>query len=467
MKPFSGLKAAQLIVPLVCAALAGCHSRSEMIVAAKSPATNEYHGVQVIDEYQWLENSADPDVRRWTTEQNQRSRAALDSLPTRPYLEDRLIRLLSERSPNYSSLTWRKAKLFLLKFEPPAQQPVLITLTSVTNVESEKIILDPSQLSTNGTTAIDWFVPSLDGKLVAISLSQNGSENGTLYVYESETGQKLADAIPRVHGPTAGGSAAWNGDGTGLFYTRYPRKGERPEADLSFYQQVYFHKLGTPEEQDRYELGKDFPRIAEIRLESQVDGQYLLATMANGDGGDYAHYVRASSGEWRHITRFDDQIKHAEFGRDPLYIEYGKDDALYLLSRKDAPNGKILRFPFAEAELSKARTVFPEGTNVIQAFRPSASGLYIALMHGGPSELLYKDYFEKTNRIIRGTLERVSASLQELVLAHGDEILFRTVTYTEPYAWWHYNPTSDRDRVQFTALVGKSPASFSDVEAVR
>src|SRR5882762_11242481 len=126
MKPFSGLTAAQLIASLVCVVLAGCHSRSEVTVATKPAATNEYHGVQVVDPYQWLENSVDPDVQRWTHEQNQRSRAALDNLPTRPYIADRLTHLLTERSANYSSLTWRKGKLFLLKFEPPAQQPVLI-----------------------------------------------------------------------------------------------------------------------------------------------------------------------------------------------------------------------------------------------------------------------------------------------------------------------------------------------------
>ena len=81
---------------------------------------------------------------------------------------------------------------------------------------------------------------------VAVSLSENGSESGSLHIFETATGRRRADVIPRVHGPTAGGSAAWRADGTGLFYTRYPRQGERAEADLSFYQQVYFHKLDTP-----------------------------------------------------------------------------------------------------------------------------------------------------------------------------------------------------------------------------
>ncbi len=162
---------------------------------------------------------------------------------------------------------------------------MLTTLGSLTNLDSEKVILDPNRLSPNGTTTIDWYVPSPDGTEVAVSLSQNGSEEGTLHIYETATGQPRPDVIPRVQAPTAGGSAAWNADGSGLFYTRYPHQGERPDGELSFYQQVYFHKLGTATEQDTYELGKEFPRIAEIDLRASQDGRHLLATVANGDGG--------------------------------------------------------------------------------------------------------------------------------------------------------------------------------------
>ena len=74
----------------------------------------------------------------------------------------------------------------------------------------------------------------------------------------------MGEAVPRVNYGTAGGSLAWDADGTGFFYTRYPREGERPAADLDFYLQVYHHRIGSPAADDRYEIGKDFPRIAEI-----------------------------------------------------------------------------------------------------------------------------------------------------------------------------------------------------------
>src|SRR6266545_4483206 len=164
-----------------------------------------------------------------------------------------------------------------MKFQPPKQQPVLVTLASADDLKSEKVVLDPNLLDTKGTTAIDWFVPSLDGKYVAMSLSKGGSEDGTLHFYETATGKALADTIAHVQYPTAGGSAAWNADGSGVYYTRFPRKGERPDADLNFYQQIYFHRLGTPDSADRYELGREFPRIAEIELLMREDGRWLLA----------------------------------------------------------------------------------------------------------------------------------------------------------------------------------------------
>ena len=71
--------------------------------------------------------------------------------------------------------------------------------------------------------AIDFFVPSRDGKLVAVSLSEGGSEEGTLHIYEVATGKKLPDTIVRVSYPTAGGDLVWDETNAGFFYTRYPR----------------------------------------------------------------------------------------------------------------------------------------------------------------------------------------------------------------------------------------------------
>ncbi len=87
-------------------------------------------------------------------------------------------------------------------------------------------------------------------------------------------------------------------------------------------------------DQDRFELGHDLPRIAEIALETRKDGRYTLATVANGDGGEFAHFLRGSDGHWRQLTKFSDQIPQ---------VAFGEDEALYFVSRQDAPRGKVLR----------------------------------------------------------------------------------------------------------------------------
>jgi len=138
--------------------------------AGKPAATNEYHGVKVVDPFQWLENFSDPGVQEWSRAQNQRARALLDKSAVRPYIEDSLVRLMTEPSTNYYGFQSRGGKLFFLKFQPPAQQPLLILLGTLTNLASERILVDPNKLSETGAVSIDWYVPSLDGKTIAVSL---------------------------------------------------------------------------------------------------------------------------------------------------------------------------------------------------------------------------------------------------------------------------------------------------------
>src|SRR5438128_4245492 len=193
----------------------------------KNPVMDEYQGVKVEDPYQWLEKDDDPAIKAWSDAQNRRTRAYLDKLPDRAAIEKQLTEWYAKTSPTYSSLVSRPGILFAMKFQPPKQQPMLVTLASVDDLKSEKVVLDPNVLDAKGTTAIDGFVPSPDGKYVAVSLSKGGSDDGTLYFYETATGKARPDRIAHVQYPQAGGSAAWNADGSGVYYARFPRQSER------------------------------------------------------------------------------------------------------------------------------------------------------------------------------------------------------------------------------------------------
>ena len=424
------------------------------VPAPRQPVTNVYHGVAVVDDYQWLEDAGAPAVREWTRLQNERTQAYFARLPYRDGIAQQLMQLRGEESAGYFDLQERKGRMFALRFKPPAQQPVLVRLSSLAAPALWRTVFDPNAYNTNGTTTIDWYLPSPDGRVVAVSLSEGGSEQGTLHFFEVDTGKALADEIPRVQFPTGGGSAAWTAaDGSGILYTRYPHPGERPEADVDFYQQVWFHRLGAPVADDQYAIGKDFPRIAEIALDASEDGQWILASVANGDGGDFAHYLRDAAGQWQQLTRFEDGIKQVKFGRN---------GALYLLSLKNAPRGKVLRLSLGTLDLAKATATVPEGRGVVQEFAPCDHGLYVANLLGGPSELLY--YARGSNRARQIPILPVS-SVSGLDSWHGDDVVFGNVSYLNPFAWFTYDLSANA--VRRTALYMTSPADFGDIEVVR
>ena len=432
----------------------------------KKPVTDEYHGVKVVDEYRWLEESGSPAVKAWTDAQNEHTRALLDALPERAGIEAQLTALYSMDTPSHSGLVPRPGRLFALKFQPPKQQRLLVMLASADDLDSEKVVLDPNELEPKGQVAMDWFVPSPDGKLLAVCLSEHGSEEGTLHFYRTDTGEHLPDRIPRVQYPTGGGSAAWTPDGKAVFYTRYPHPGEKPEADLNFFQQIYFHKLGTPESADVYSAGRDFPRIAEIQLDTSRDDRWLLASVANGDGGEYAHYVRdlqaGDAATWRQVTRFEDGVKEAAIGCDSASI--------FLRSVKDAPRGKVLRLSLDPSKtLKDAEVIVPESDAVVESLAPTATCLFVTDLIGGPSRLRQFDLDGKNMRAV--ALPAAAGVVQVVALEDrpdDDRILFRETSFVAPSVWFSYNPLSKTEpKPVKTALFNTSPVDFSDIEAVR
>jgi prolyl oligopeptidase len=419
--------------------------------AAKRPVNDTYHGVTVTDDYRWLENASDPAVKAWSDAQNSSARKYLDALPARAAAYDELKKLYAKQSVRYSGLTYRRGILFAMKTQPPKEQPALVTLKSADDPASERMIVDPNQIDAKGGTEIDFYQPSLDGRYVAVSLSTGGSESGDVHVYEAATGRALADVIPRVNGGTAGGGLTWNADASGFYYTRYPHAGERPAPDLDFYQQVYFHRLGTKPETDAYSLGKDFPRIAEIALDTSEDGKYILARMANGDGGEFAHYLLGPSGQWTQVTRLADEVSVAAFGRDGF---------LYLLSRRDALMGKVMRVPLIRPNLAEAKTIVPESKVAIQDIEPAATRLYVVDQTGGPSEVRV---FSLDGKAMGSIALPPVSSVRGVVRTKADEVLVNTATYLTPPAWFRF----DGNKLTATALKETAAADFSDCEVVR
>jgi prolyl oligopeptidase len=428
-------------------------SHAKLPPTPKVPVVDTLWGTSIPDDYRWLEDASAPAVKSWSEAQNGYARGWLDSRPGVADIRARVAWIQRANPPQFHDLTPAAGgkALFAIESQPPKQQPFLVALVSVDDVASARVIVDPNTLDPSGGTAIDWAIPSHDGSRIAVSMSKGGSESGDVHVYDAATGKELGDVVPRVNGGTAGGSVAWNADGSGFWYTRYPRTGERPAADLDFYQQVYYHRIGTATAQDSYTIGKEFPKIAEIRLDSGNDGKRLLVDVSNGDGGEHGYFL-LSEGNWTHLAHFADRVVGARFGGD---------GAVYVESLYGSPKGRILRVAADAPDIDAATVVIPEGDGAISSFVATKSHLYVATVEGGPSHLRVSALDGSgTTELHVGDV----AAVDELVALGDDAIAYRRESYTEPAAFFQVAGAAEPVP---TALKIESKVDFSDVEVTR
>jgi prolyl oligopeptidase len=426
----------------------------------KADVTDKYDGdVVVTDSYRWLEKTDDK-THQWSQAQDKRTRRYIDGLPFRKPIFERLMKQTAATSSSYYGLHAVGDKLFAMYSQPPKQQPMIALLTDAADPKDARVIVDPNAINPKGATAIDWFVPSPDGKYVAVSMSDNGSEDGSVHVFDVATGKQLKEIIPLVQYPTGGGSLAWRADGSGFWYTRYPGA-DRPAEEQHFYQKIHYHKLGDDPAKDAYVLGKDFPKVAEIALDNHQNSKYVIATVANGDGGEYAHYVIGPGDSIRQVTRFEDKIVAAAIG---------PDDAMYLVSRKDAPRGKLLKLPVSDLDLSHAKEIVPQSDAVIQQTGEfngapvvvTKNALYVSELVGGPSRVAMFDHDGKP----LGELPLPGvAAVDELESVPDGTLLYTVKTYLKPPYFQRYDEASGK--AVPTKLAQTSPVTFDDVEVVR
>jgi prolyl oligopeptidase len=421
-------------------------------------------GVKVADPYRWLENWSDPKVVAWSDAENVRTRSYLD-LPTRGATKDRLTKLIKATSPSYSSLYARGSRVFAIYSDPAKQQPILVTLNASADPKSRVVLLDPNAIDPKGLTAIDWFVPSADGTKVAISISKNGSEDGTLHVFDVGSRKEIDTPIPRVQYGTAGGSLAWTQDGKKFWYTRYPGA-EAPQSEQHFNIQVYFHTIGGDAKKDPVVLGKaeGLERVSEVFLSNRFNRPSIMAMVQRGDGNIWAFYVLPEGAKPMQVGTYADQV---------VYATIGPDDAIFGISRKNSSNGKVVKLkpPFSKEGLASADVIVPESNVAILSggaegnepdLNLTKDRLFVRDIVGGPNQVRVFGLDGKPEGKL--PLPDVSGNSEIESLANGD-VLFDVTTYLRPryYSAWH----PDTGKSEETALKVTSPINFSDAEVVR
>jgi prolyl oligopeptidase len=199
--------------------------------------TDVLHGEALSDLYRWLEDGDNAEVRAWTEQQNALTESYLAAFPGRSRVRARLDALLAIGAISVPTPT--HGRYFYQRRDGRQNQPVLYVRDGVDG--ADRVAVDPNAHAAAGTTALDWYYPSDDGRLLAYGRSENGSEQSVLHVLDLDTGQTLPERIAR----TRAAALAWLPDGSGFSYTRYPAPDEVPEGEEHYHRSIFFHRLGT------------------------------------------------------------------------------------------------------------------------------------------------------------------------------------------------------------------------------
>jgi prolyl oligopeptidase len=415
-------------VTVVLIALASLVTQAAEFPETRSEDTvNTYHEVRVEDPYQWLEDWSSEEVKAWSGVQNAAAREVLDALPHRDAIAARVTEVLGD-SDNYYSAERIGDQAWFIKDAPPKQQPYLVQIDASGDIASERVIFDPETFDKSGATSMQWHRVSPDGKRVAIALTVSGSEVADLNIFDTRTGERVDEVVPRVNVPTAGGDMSWDADSSGFYYTRYPRAGEKSAEDQNFYQQLWHRELGTPLSEDTYEIGRNFDRIAEIRVERHDESGKLLATVQFGDSGQFELYVRDHDGSWHQVANYEDELVQATF------ID---QDALLVLSRHEAPKGKFVRMDISDLPETNMTLLLPEAEDALASdfygdptFIVHREKIYAKMQLGGPQELRVFDL----KGVPQAAPQMGVVGLGQIV-PWGDGVRVRQYSYLSPNSW--------------------------------
>ncbi len=342
----------------------------------REDVVDEYHGVRVPDPYRWLEDTESEETRAWITAQNALTESYLALTAAREPIRKRLDQLWSYDS--YGVPEKVANRYFFTRREGLQNQSVLYWMPAGSGGDAEprvlpKVLIDPNQLSEDGTVALGRYEVSEDGKHLAYGLQDAGSDWVEWRVREVETGKDLDDLVRW----TKFGTVTWNHSGDGFYYGRYPvpEQGTRLTS-MNLGQKLYFHRLGTPQEEDALVFDRpDEPKWG-FGAHVSEDGQYLIIAVIKGTGPkNMVLYQELAPRKGKRAQGRRQAGKGPEvvtligtFEADFRFI--GNDGpVLWFLTDTEAPRGRLIAIDVRKPERKSWRVVIPEGEATLEHVR--------------------------------------------------------------------------------------------------
>jgi prolyl oligopeptidase len=350
---------------------AGLTPTASTMTHKKSDVVDVLHGVSIPDPYRWLEDGDSAETKAFTEHENARLRAFLDKVPGQAELKAGIKGLLEVGfvgAPAVRTVKPGVRRYFHTKREGSQNQPILYVRDGVAG--ADRVLVDPAQLSSDGTTALDWWYPSWDGSLLAWGRSESGSEESVLFVRDVATGKDLPDRIEH----TRHASVAWLPDRSGFYYSRYPEPGSVPKGDEKYASRIFFHKLGDDPKTDKLVFGEGRDKTDVPGVLVSPNGRWLVARVHMGWDKSEVFVKDLAKGEaapWVPVAT----------GKRALFEPIPRNDRLYLQTNDGAPRYALYAVDYAKPERSAWKRIIAEGADVLDDVNVTDRGIVATFMH--------------------------------------------------------------------------------------
>lgn len=421
----------RILLPIICAGtiLVSCkeenQSKNNINVSypetTKKPVVDEYFGTKVTDNYRWLEDDRSPETEAWVKAENEVTFDYLDKIPYREQLKNRLSELW-----NYEKVgTPFKEGDYTYFYKNNGLQNQYV-LYRKDKDGKEEIFLDPNTFAEDGTTSLSSVSFTKDGKTVAYSISEGGSDWRKVIIMDAETKEIKEDTLVDIKFS----GISWKGN-EGFYYSSYDKpKGSELSAKTDQHK-LYFHKLGTPQSSDEVIFGAT-PEEKHRYVGGYLteDNNYLLISASTSTSGNKL-FIKDLTKPNSKLTPIIDN-----FDSDTGVID-SRGSKLYLVTNLNAPNKKIVTVDAANPTPENWVDFIPETENVLS---PSTGGGYFfaKYMVDAVSKVLQYDFDGKLIREVK--LPGVGSAGGFGGKTEAKDLYFSFTNYNTPGSTYKFNP---------------------------
>ncbi|UEG53467.1 prolyl oligopeptidase family serine peptidase [Mucilaginibacter daejeonensis] len=407
----------------------------------KGEVTDTYFDTSVPDPYRWLEDDRSEDTKAWVTEQNKVTQAYLSQIPYRNTIRQRLEKLWNYE--RYSAPFKEGSYTYFYKNDGLQSQSVLYRQAEGGQPE---IFLDPNKFSKDGTTSLSGISFSKDGSLAAYQTSAGGSDWSNAVVMRATDRSIIGDTLKDIKFS----GLAWKGN-EGFYYSTYekPKEGSLLSG-MTQYHKLFYHKLGTPQSEDKLIFGGEQTPRRYIGAYLTEDERYLVITAANSTTGNELYF--------QDLSKPDSKITNIVDNMDNVHtIIANVGSKLYIHTNLYAPTYRLVVTDAADPQPRNWKNLIAKTENVLEV--STAGGkLFAHYLKDATTFVQQYDMNGKLEHAVAlpsvGTASGFSAKQED------KDIYYTFTSYTYPSTIFKYDIATGRSEVYKRSGVKFDPSLY-------